>query len=1387
MKKLFFAVIAVGCILSACLNPLVDEPFLPGDGAAESRSSSAPDNITATQGGKRSIELSWSEVSGAIRYYIYKADSPLTPFVQCAETTGTRFTFSTAAGSTVYYRVSSVAYNEQESAQSFYVMGSSLAQPVITDITDITEASATVTWYMENATDATYRAHLRYTVYCFNKADGTEVAQLAIDGSQITANRAVFTGLLAEKEYEYQVEAYLVSDQSNSEKSDIVDKKTARRLIPGAPEKLTASRGTSTDTITLSFELPEKIKIALGEDKIEEHEIYFVISKRFHGEHPNNDYKIVCSFLGSQQENDLRPTSSAGSAVLFDKYELGKTVTWTDTSSDTNSIIRGVEYEYQVQSYVDRTPDEERKSKNHTPKTITADTSKAAVTGWALTVGTVSAGKPVYTPNEEGALYVSATVPLTFTFDRKGEEYRYKVLETINPIGDEYEFDPAGKIERESALLSYEQVTAYTAAMNLTQQTTAATPGRGLYAYQVSIHLPDGGTEIDTVIAIGYVFVSEEIAPIVVERFAVQDGYPSQFMVSWDSVDNTQYKLYSSINKTTWNEVATYSAPVASATVPVGNVTGYHADATVYFAMQPIRGKNGQREFLDEGFQTLGVPKLQTATGSYSAITAAWTAAQKADTYRIKYQYTGGNWIDAAEIAHDNLSPDLEGRLYYSFKPNGYDDPTQSGKAIKIEVVALNEGLRAKIESSNEIATTSAEDVQARLIGPAELAAQASKAESANAIELSWNKVAGAGGYYVFRRQFNMNNGTEESGAVVYYIPAQENAPFTVTGKELTISEGTKIDTSIVKAAVSFTASRYTLTDEYMIDHEYSGGYALYVENYRNQQNELAWGFPYRYFIVPVLSDEPLDSIAFAYGQDAITNKNTGVAAYTLTKGSETIVYNNAASLEQTGFTIGFGQNVTATKGTYTANGSANYPVNDGVSITWSAPPLLAGAGVTPQYTVYRKLYNNPTWVPVNTVSTSTYIDTSVSITKGVAYEYLIGIKNDNIASAPGDSARFIQYCRGTTDEKGRPNMLGYMLDMVRMESVSRNEQTVNGNFAEEVKWFSGEVKNNNTDYRWGIDGYTVFVMNRNIDADWHEIADIPYANIANQTNQSVKVTNVQGGDTLAGGLLKVLRDYKHYFKIRSYVLNNLGDKVYSPDPDWNFEALFSQTANRNNQDNANFLQTDYVKWGARQVTPTEFTRVATLFLAWGIHTSVGGTSNSWQSTLYAAWKTTSNNGSSGRTGCQSNAGVGRWYLYFDNYKPDLDTNANRGNWTYSTTFVAINGSSDTYSNRNIYADCYGAGCLPDWYGNYTTGGVKYGGEFISINGPSCVAPLYSGQLRFNGFSWTSGNVEVKYPVSAAAVQITNAQANSPLPLQGQPNASYSSTTSRRFDADEWY
>jgi len=860
---------------------------------------------------------------------------------------------------------------------------------------------------------------------------------------------------------------------------------------------------------------------------------------------------------------------------------------------------------------------------------------------------------------------------------------------------------------------------------------------------------------------------------IFVTNFSVEDGYANKFVIKWSREPTYKYVLYmSSTDSSIGTQIAVFEGST-NVQMFTYEVVGIDAGQTRYFTMQPYELANDEHPLSDESGQpvssgakeTMGVPVLSpvSSPSHYSTVSLSWTAVQRADAYKIVYSIAGDPASPHAVQVAANATT-------YSLTPNGYNNPIILGRQITIRVEAINNALYVASGCDVADVTTTSNSVTTRLVGPAELNATATQAAAADNIKLSWSPVEGAAGYYVFRRQFNLNNtAVANAETIAYYVPAGSGS-ITVTGKN--IAPG---DTTTTKATAAFANNLFTLTDSSMSDAEYNGAYSGYTAGYKNQQNELAWGNAYRYFIVPVVA--LTDTVAFNASGDNVP--------YTITSGSETITYNSVAALEKRGFTVGFGQNVTATKGTYASSGN----VNDGIQVNWDAPPLLASAGVTPQYKVYGRGYKNANWTgwgEADRGSASSFIDVD---DRGIVFEYVVGINGSN----PTNFSRFMNESRAQLDSKGIPKGYGYMLDLVKLQGVSRTEIKVGNEFGEDVTFFNTGVNNGGTDKNWGVDGYTVYVMNRNINGSWHIIKDDVDASSSTDATQVVRVTTGMG--TADGrDLLRVLRDYKHYFKVRSYVLNG-GVKVYCPDPAWDYVTLF--TANRNNQDTATFLETEYVKWGARQISAEEFVKAATLAIAWGLHGSAGTQRSSWWGTALS-WTSTSNNGSSGRVG-EDHSGSTVWWFYFDNYKPDLDTRANKDNWNLSTTFLTLNtkdSQSDiTYSRRSIVGKTTVSYQYPHTY----SADGNYGSQPILVTGPNCLSTerLYTGGIWLNGLTWGGGTIEVHYPTTAGyhpptgstfptanittnTKITTGGQTNTPLPFQSQ-------SEDRRTVLDAWY
>ena len=311
---------------------------------------SAPEDLVATHGLKNKIELTWKGVKSAVRYYIYEAPTPYDRFTQIAETTSntTNYVLQEKSGIAKYYKVTAVKKDGEESPFSIIAYGTTLANPVITYIAqdeENSDSASSVHWYMNNCNTNTYQNNVRYTINCFDP-QGNNVAEKIHDG-QSDYPSITFEDLTPNTDYSYQVTAYIVSHQNDTEISDKIDATTARRLRPNPPEKISATLGTSTSEIQISFELPTMVDVALGNGIYEPKPLYFKIYRRIATENATEaDWQIIENkFFTENFKSQYTPSNPE------QPYEPGMTVTYTDTKE----LKRGLMYEYKVQSYADET------------------------------------------------------------------------------------------------------------------------------------------------------------------------------------------------------------------------------------------------------------------------------------------------------------------------------------------------------------------------------------------------------------------------------------------------------------------------------------------------------------------------------------------------------------------------------------------------------------------------------------------------------------------------------------------------------------------------------------------------------------------------------------------------------------------------------------------------------------------------------------------------------------------------------------------------------------------------------------------------------------------------------------------------------------------------
>jgi hypothetical protein len=300
----------------------------------------------------------------------------------------------------------------------------------------------------------------------------------------------------------------------------------------------------------------------------------------------------------------------------------------------------------------------------------------------------------------------------------------------------------------------------------------------------------------------------------------------------------------------------------------------------------------------------------------------------------------------------------------------------------------------------------------------------------------------------------------------------------------------------------------------------------------------------------------------------------------------------SAAALEKTGRTLGFVTGVRATKGT----GSSDGTTNDGIRITWTKPARIPDSK-NPSYYVFRKreAIAADSWIPLTSSPvTAVFYDNKLGESNppadGTAYEYVVGISLDGMVSHPEENARFAAQLRTEMDDTytAEQKMSGFVLPKPTIISASGGTdpdapQTASGIT---VKWNSAGVDSlSSARKNRGVAGYAIEVRDQSKNRVWKVIKTIDLS------GDPAEFTEVLGN---TGGLLSVIRDYRHYFRIRAYVDD--GGKIYGPPP--------ADLPLGGSED-----QDDFIKWGTRKVTDIEeFT--AALSLAIGValqNDSTGG------------------------------------------------------------------------------------------------------------------------------------------------------------------------------------
>lgn len=1183
------ALVCVGTLFfSGCQNDLLESPSFQTRGSYSTGRVAAPTNVTATQGGFRSITLKWTAAKSAVLYNIYTSDTATgtftfleqTPDATCSYTLG-----GVAPDVKQYFKIQSVDSNDEVSEQySQTCFGTTLAAPIITSVKQNANGDAiTVRWYKGvNCTTDTYlNSNLIYSVILYN-ADGTQVIKeetiSAMDVKDSASTKYTFTNLTPNTEYNIQVKAYTktTQDTKSTENSDIQNQSTAHSLIPAAPENLEVSKGTSKSEVAVSWTLPKFAEIK-SSTAFETRPVYFKVFRKLESA-SENAYEPIVSYLGTTETEkpaktaihftkttdaegnpaadiktgeslaESKTTDESGTEVIIPaKMRLTVEYPAEETETDPNytsylpgtkitlfdtTVSRGQKYSYRIQSFID----------DNGKKTVTSDESYSDDTGWLINSPTVSISSTYEENKEDENLIDSFTVTLNFKFDDFDQPYNYVITETCQKMikakpeeiengthTEDYPDPNSPETKQNHSSTSYTHHFPWTHTYEPLDETDAYL----LYTYDVAVCPKDSGND-DT---INYIKVSAPGSVIVindksmipdVSSFKVEDGYKDKFKLSWKYDPNCKYKL--SWTNTDKNGKETYNEyefkeedfldddgnQIETKTDFVYSHKADSGDIRKEYTLYADNGLKNSRTAKDENdnaeFKTLGTPEPYFEP-SYASIKVIWPAVQMADSkkYVTKYRFAEN---EEKTISGDDIKTDEQGNFYCEItKPYGETtegettidnttDASISGKDIEFTLTA---------QSTVDTCDTT---IPVSTLGPANLGLKISGERKT--ITLEWNKVEGASGYLIFRKKYiNDYFGTEDNkGDLYYYEPNSENGVLSLINSD---------DATPSKCQPN-TSRTFKFTDIYQPAEKKED----YKNQYKTDQAQLAWGLPYGYTVIPVKKASDFEF------NDLEINGTPSSIAYT---------QESLSKVEQKGATYGYGLAINASKAT----------TDDKVNISWK-PPYNATKTPILLYRRYSekdgsKWTQHESYYGKNTDS-STECKPEESCK---AYDYLVYY---NFETTLEIDPYYEYFLSQRTDSDGEKENKGYILSFETPKATyagsDSDTKTDPNYYAEKFTWKTANFTIYDTNERKKMpDSIKIRMLNTNKSIGWTEIAEIDPQTLKatkNATNCSTYDLDIDTTDaysitvapygiknkgaTNTDGLLKVLRDAKHYYSI---------------------------------------------------------------------------------------------------------------------------------------------------------------------------------------------------------------------------------------------------------------
>lgn len=1099
-----------------------------------------PASLTATQGESKAVVLTWPAVKNAVQYQVFAAESPFSTFSKVSETTSTEteITIEEEAGITKYYCISAVNYYGTVSSKSVVAMGSTLAVPIITAIDASEEGnSVTVSWWMDNCSSDTYAADVSFNVNVYAlSAPNIKFKTLTVDGD---TRQVEIDGLTSKTEYYFEVEV-VKTDSTSKECSEKTSAETAHRVIPDAPTNVTVSQGETTDNITISWQLPEGAwyRENSGVSGFVLHPIYFKIYRKLASQ-SDDKYEVIATayveanenwkyrnkentethkFIPKDAEELIPSVSDPKLDTPYESYIPGAEVYITDTTA-----VQGNKYTYYIQSITDDTPE---------GKIITADSSKSVTAdGWLISVPSFSI-KSDYTT--EGESFTKITFTYYLRFQNYDKPYAYFVKRVREPLDENGSAD--------------EKIFYFSTIDALNSNTDLFEPvedGEENGYYKYTLYICNVGTDesnyenaIISQQANGKYLVTHDATAVPeISNFSVIDGYSDKFNLTWTYSNKFQYYIhYKEVSGNNIGEEVIYTiTEQESSTWADGETVTYSHGAPsgsrrIYW-LEASQGISAfAKLYTDENkteekiFETLGKPEPSFKIYDYNTITVTWPKVQKSDgIYSVDASYEDGLSVFGTNTTCEIIPPSDTETDYKCVitNPEGFDDPTKSGKKINLTVKTQNG------KSEPELASESTSElISVCTVGPALVNLNVSGSKSDDTIVINWSAVEGARGYLIRRITYNISTQTPEDIEDDYCVEHPDIYYYDAIENTLTTKNGDNVNAEIKK----LSDGSFKLFDKYLASPDNT---KLYEMN----QSKITWGIPYGYLVIPVKANGDINDFEFEMRNVRISN----IAGY-----KDTNEEKQLSKLEKFSATNGYGLKLHAKK-----SESGEQQV-----LEWEIPYKQTNLPIV----YYRESDTTSEWESIECIFGSSHNKATLTpVSKSKAYEYLViyrdsdqgslnistsFLEDDNLGLSRIDDQYpdYTDSSKNVPEEKANKGYLLYMDNPINaLETGDEYSEIVS------MKIWSYNYRSIGPEHAY------ICIKNYNLSSEWNNVVELdeelrykPNGAIAENTKAAslnsektrikIEPTTLMDGsldNSITKGPLQVLRDAKHYYAIR--------------------------------------------------------------------------------------------------------------------------------------------------------------------------------------------------------------------------------------------------------------